>query len=52
MVEKGHEKKITSTDLRKLTASTLYDADPVEKRKIHDHMCHKEKNGREVLYDS
>ena len=25
-----------------MTASTLHDADPVDKRKVHKHMCHKE----------
>ena len=40
--KKATGKSITSTDLRKLTGSTLHDADPVEKRIIHGHMCHKE----------
>ena len=39
---KATGKNISSTELRKLTASTLHDADPVENRKIQDHMCHKE----------
>ena len=32
---KARGKKITSTALRKMTASTLHDADPVDKRKVH-----------------
>ena len=39
---KARGKKVTSTALRKMTASTLHDADPVDKRKVHKHMCHKE----------
>lgn len=37
---KATGKNITSTDLRKLAGSTLHDADPVEKRIVHSHMCH------------
>ena len=41
---KARGKKVTSTALRKMTASTLHDADTVDmdKRKVHKHMCHKE----------
>ena len=39
---KARGKKLRSTALRKMTASTLHDADSVDKRKVHKHMCHKE----------
>lgn len=48
---KATGKEITSTDLRKLTASTLHDADPIKKRHIYDHVS-QGRHSREVLYDS
>ena len=39
---KAKGKKYTSTALRKMTVSTLHDADPIDKRKVHSHMCHKQ----------
>jgi len=39
---KARGKKVTTTALRKMTASTLHDAATVDKRKVHKHMCHKE----------
>ena len=49
--EKALGKRVTSTDIRKMAASTLHDAAPVEKRKVHSHMCHREDTRRAVLHD-
>ena len=39
---KAKGKRFTSTQLRKMAASTLHDANPVEKQKVHKPMCHSE----------
>lgn len=40
--QKAKGRRINSTQIRKMAASTLHEANPVEKRKVHKHMCHSE----------
>ena len=40
--QKAKGRRINSTQIRKMAASTLHEANSVEKRKVHKHMCHSE----------